>query len=471
MTNYLFFPCMMIISQQFKLLPRITSSFAFTVFPKHNYNNSRSGSLQKFRTIATTRPSYRRQLTLKQSSTQTPTKKKKDVDITNSLKNLPKVYPSKEIVFKAAKETRKVEKDTSVKNIRNRVKKYSSQKIDTQIKSLCLPCRDIIRGYKSILHRLHPFEEVVVNLTLRARQKRDGMTLDTLLNDINEGRKMVLEYGKEAISYTKNECTNSKDIMTALEEYEVKINELFLHHLTAPLLNLVSLQRALRMSLPSIQFYTPAVVLIGAPNVGKSSIVRRLSSASPEVNNYPFTTRGMTVGHIDMNWDEETLSYEEINLKQLKKEDRSTFLSGLQKCQIMDTPGLLVREDGERNEMEMLTLATMQHLPTAVMYVLDFSGGAGDKCSSIEDQLALREEVRSRFPKRPWVDVISKVDLGIDEEAYQILKNDILSTEGDKHHVIELSITDDIGVDELKTQVKRMLEDVRIVLDAMANVI
>ena len=37
---------------------------------------------------------------------------------------------------------------------------------------------------------------------------------------------------------------------------------------------------------------------MGAPNVGKSSIVRVVSSGTPEVNDYPFTTRGVTIGHI-----------------------------------------------------------------------------------------------------------------------------------------------------------------------------
>lgn len=65
-----------------------------------------------------------------------------------------------------------------------------------------------------------------------------------------------------------------------------------------------------------------------------------------------------------------------------------------QLCQIMDSPGLLRREISEtRNEMEALTLAAMAHLPTAVMYVMDLSGGAGDRCSSVEDQLVLRKEV------------------------------------------------------------------------------
>ena len=62
--------------------------------------------------------------------------------------------------------------------------------------------------------------------------------------------------------------------------------------------------------------------------------------------------------------------------------------------------------------------------------------------------------------------------MGVDQEAYDILKEEVLSQESDKdaqHHIIELSVTENVGVEELKVQVKRMLGDVRIVLDAMAN--
>ena len=100
-----------------------------------------------------------------------------------------------------------------------------------------------------------------------------------------------------------------------------------------------------------------------------------------------------------------------------------------QLCQIMDSPGLLVRPDSERNEMEALTLAAMQHLPTAVMYVMDLSGSAGDRCSSVQDQLLLREEMRQRFPRRPWIDVVSKYDLGIVDRALEELE-EILGPDG-----------------------------------------
>ena len=43
------------------------------------------------------------------------------------------------------------------------------------------------------------------------------------------------------------------------------------------------------------------VVLVGAPNVGKSSLVQALSSGVPEICDYPFTTRTIHMGHFFVN--------------------------------------------------------------------------------------------------------------------------------------------------------------------------
>lgn len=94
---------------------------------------------------------------------------------------------------------------------------------------------------------------------------------------------------------------------------------------------------------------------------------------------------------------------------------------------------------------------------------MDLSGGAGDKCSSVQDQLALRREVRSRFPRRPWIDVLSKVDLGLVEGAEEELQPIL-----DGAPYVRLSIHEGTGVEDLKMHVLRMLGEVRLVLDAIA---
>ena len=40
------------------------------------------------------------------------------------------------------------------------------------------------------------------------------------------------------------------------------------------------------------------LVLVGMPNVGKSSLVTATSTGTPEINMYPFTTRSLKMGHV-----------------------------------------------------------------------------------------------------------------------------------------------------------------------------
>lgn len=379
------------------------------------------------------------------------------------------VKPPQELVNRARKVARKVRPDKEVKNVRNRARKHGAETLNALSQALCIPLRDTVKGYKTELKRLHPFERVVADLTVRARQKRDGLTLNQVLDEIHEARKIILEAGKDWISKVK-EAETAREAGEYLEAGVEAVIALFDEFATAPVAGIVELQRSLR-SAPTVALSTPAVVLVGAPNVGKSSIVRCISSATPEVNNYPFTTRGMTLGHVEVFWSEVGSIANAMIPETTRKSSQPSeaVLSGRyafsELCQVMDSPGLLVREDNERNEMESLTLAAMQHLPTAVMYVMDLTGEAGDKCSSIEDQLQLRKEVRSRFPRRPWIDVVSKVDLGIADGALQELEDII-----DGAPYIQLSIHEGLGVDELRTETLRMLGEVKLVLDAMAAV-
>jgi GTP1/Obg family GTP-binding protein len=135
----------------------------------------------------------------------------------------------------------------------------------------------------------------------------------------------------------------------------------------------------------------PTVALVGAPNVGKSSLVRVLSTGRPEVQNFPFTTRAVSVGHLAL----------------------SLGGGATQRCQVTDTPGLLNRPDADRKSMELLTLAVLEHVPAlAVLFVIDPSGHCG---TSLEDQLMIRQELRWRYhrlvPGARWFDVATKTDV------------------------------------------------------------
>ena len=302
---------------------------------------------------------------------------------TGGLRKLPVVRQPKELVARAMREARKIQPDPDVGNIRNRARKHGAETLNKLMNELCLPLRDVVNGYKSEWRRFHPFERVVADLSVRSRQEQDGLTLNVVLVDVHEARKMIREACKDWIAKVKSAET-AREAGDILKEATTAVTDVFEEFATGPVTRLMDLQKGLRSS-PIVALDTPAVVLVGAPNVGKSSIVRKISSATPEVNNYPFTTRGMTLGHVEVFWsDNETVARSAIPLEADRKKKRRGNLDPQdsllgryafsQLCQVMDSPGLLKRPDDERNEMEALTIAAMQHLPTAVMFVMDLTG-------------------------------------------------------------------------------------------------
>lgn len=124
----------------------------------------------------------------------------------------------------------------------------------------------------------------------------------------------------------------------------------------------------------------PAIVVAGYPNVGKSSFVALVSSAKPEIASYPFTTKGLAVGHFTRE--------------------------GI-RFQVIDTPGLLDRPLEERNEIELQAISALKHVGKVILYVIDPSETCG---YSLEKQMHLLEEIKNRFTV-PFLVVTNKKDI------------------------------------------------------------
>jgi len=146
-------------------------------------------------------------------------------------------------------------------------------------------------------------------------------------------------------------------------------------------LDFLSQSRVHFIKAPVIDPDKPTIVTAGAPNVGKSLLVKEISTAKPKIAPYPFTTKGISVGHF--------------------QHDNATY-------QIIDTPGLLDRSFEERNEMEKKAILALRHLAHLILFVLDPSEYCG---YTMEAQLAILSDVKSNFPDIPVLEVENKVDL------------------------------------------------------------
>ncbi|AKB74231.1 GTP-binding protein, gtp1/obg family [Methanosarcina lacustris Z-7289] len=123
----------------------------------------------------------------------------------------------------------------------------------------------------------------------------------------------------------------------------------------------------------------PTIVIAGYPNVGKSSFVSKVTGATPEIATYPFTTKGVAIGH---------------------------FIRNDIRYQVMDTPGLLDRPMAERNNIERQAITAIQFLDAVVMFIIDPSESCGYE---IEDQKRLLAEIRENFDL-PLLVVANKAD-------------------------------------------------------------
>ena len=286
-----------------------------------------------------------------------------------SFSRIPTVRTADEIVDSAFRKASKI--TISHSDAFQRLKATEIARVRSVQNSVAAALLGYVKKFPSF-DGLPPFYQELVDLLVDLDRTRKA------LGALDWARKRVGEIGDEAVSAIKKGRHND-EVLPAKSQAYGRVASV-LQQVNKDLVHLDSVRRELRR-LPVIEWDQPTLVVAGYPNVGKSSLVRKVSTGTPEVANYPFTTKGIVVGHFEHKFV---------------------------RHQIVDTPGLLDRDLEERNAIELQAIQALRHLANVVIFLVDPSEHCG---YSLDAQRKLLEGTRATFPDTPLVVAASKSDL------------------------------------------------------------
>jgi nucleolar GTP-binding protein len=283
--------------------------------------------------------------------------------------NIPTVLRADEILDKAFKKASKVDlhRETRLETVRE----INIAKLKSSSDTIVTTMGKYVKAFPSI-ERLSPFYAELIDITVgKDKLKKSLGAMDWCRGTV---AKVVKEATRKVAS-----ARNIGTIDEARRAAYGRVSSL-VKQVDKELL-FISKARDVIRKFPAIDPNVPTIVVAGAPNVGKSQLVRMISTAKPRVAVYPFTTQEISVG---------------------------TFEKKYFRYQVIDTPGLLDRPLSERNAIELRAVLALKHLANLIIFLIDPTETCGYPLS---EQLHLLEGIHEQFPKVPVIEVENKSDL------------------------------------------------------------
>jgi len=167
------------------------------------------------------------------------------------------------------------------------------------------------------------------------------------------------------------------------------------------------------------------IVVCGPPNSGKSSLVGKLSRAKVQIAEYPFTTKNLVFGHIE-----------------IKTNPRRVI-------QIVDTPGLFDRPISKRKEEELLALEAIRTIADGIVFLFDCSF---ERTLEAPQQIQIYREV-TKFLRTNIIVGLNKIDI-IDNELYNEIHSFLINEA--KIEPIPLSVKLGVGLDRILRAIQQL---------------
>jgi nucleolar GTP-binding protein len=287
-------------------------------------------------------------------------------------RKLPIILTAEQLIDQSIRKTKKI--TIPDRDIRYQTKKTILARTESFVTNVVSKLELYVKEFPS-LDQLPAFYQDIIDI------KIDKNKLKQSLGAVDWGRKTCqMIYTKQSGSLRK---TGNIDFLKQKQKEIYGRISSVLHQIDKNLVFLAKAQNLMK-KFPSIQD-VPTIVIAGYPNVGKSSLLRQLSKAKPEIAIYPFTTKQIIVGHNTI---------------------KTNFIT--QTYQIIDTPGLLDRPIEKRNDIEKQAIAALAHLANVIIFLIDPSETCG---YTLKDQYNMLKLIQNLFVNTPILVVENKADI------------------------------------------------------------
>lgn len=278
-----------------------------------------------------------------------------------------KVIENPEIyIQKALRESRKGRKVKS-QDVRKRLKLLELQKIKIYKDVLYDELQKIIKNFPSF-DDLNIFYRELIDSQMRIDD------LKKELSRLSWIRQKIIQLFKDYNNRMHN-TESLTEIKKIQKEFFGRTASLFKK--SDKTFTFLEKSRKVMKNFPSIKTSIKTICISGFPNVGKSTLLKKLTGANVEIQPYAFTTKTLLLGYIE------------------------------KKLQIIDTPGTLNRYD-KMNSLEKQAHLAIKHLAEKIIYVFDITETCGYE---IKNQVELFKELKEEFKDKEIIVYLSKTDL------------------------------------------------------------
>ena len=309
---------------------------------------------------------------------------------------IPTVPDSKEIIERSFKGVNKVQ-NIYLPSFLNKLKSVSIQKIKLMEATAKKALGRVYDGFPKF-DDLDSFERDVLFIMVNGRE------YERSLNNLRWARTKITELATNSIRGIKK-APNMTVIARFRSSFYGRFSSI-IEDMDESLSFLREAREALK-KVPQVSREMKIIIIAGFPNVGKSSLISKLTNLTPEIADYPFTTKSINVGMMKM---------------------------GASIYEVLDVPGLLNRKN--HNTIERVALAAIENIGNLVVCMMDPTEECGYR---LEEQQKLCDSLK---------------DLG---KNVLIVENkiDVERTDSDN---IKISCATGEGIEELK---KKMEENIR----------